>query len=369
MRVALVCPYAWDRPGGVQSHVRSLAAALRRRGHEVAVLAPHADAVSGSAGGDVTLVGRAVSVPANGSVAPLAFGPLAAVGVRRALGAFDPEVVHLHEPLIPSLSLLSLWNTRAPAVGTFHAAADSSFGYGVAKPLLSRAIRRLAVRTAVSDSARALVARYFPGVYTLTPNGTDVVAFAQAEPHRVVDGPSVLFFSRIERRKGLEVLIRAMARLRDLDATLVVAGSGPEEKAARALAARLSVRAEWMGRVENDAVAGTYAGASVYCAPGLGGESFGIVLVEAMAAGAPVVCSDLPGFRAVAGGAARLVPPGEAGPLADELRAVLGDPGEAERMSRAGRTLAGAFDWNRLLPGVEDVYERAVSVSGARGTA
>jgi phosphatidylinositol alpha-mannosyltransferase len=232
-------------------------------------------------------------------------------------------------------------------------------GYRAARPVLERAARRLAERTAVSDAARALVARYFPGDYALTPNGVDTSAFLPAgdEPR----DHSVLFLSRIERRKGLEVLIQAMARIRDVEALLVVAGDGPQARAARSLARNLRVEAEWRGIVSDREKAELFRRAGVYCAPGLGGESFGIVLVEAMAAGAPVVCSDLPGFRAVAGGAARLVPPGDAGGLADELRAVLTDPEEAGSMRKQSLRMSGLFDWSRIAGGVEAIYERAVT--------
>jgi phosphatidylinositol alpha-mannosyltransferase len=359
MRIAIVCPYAWDMVGGVQTHVRALSRTLRARDHEVQVIAPTSGSHDGAVADGVVTVGRAVGVPANGSVAPVAFGPGAAIGVRRALQEFAPDVVHLHEPLIPSVSLHALRRCEAPAVGTFHAAAESSFGYRAARPVLERAARRLHVRTAVSDAARALISRYFPGEYVLTPNGVETDSFKDAEPMNLGAGSHILFFSRIERRKGLEVLIQAMTRLRDLDATLVVAGSGPEERRCRRLAAQLDVRAEFIGRLDQPDVARAYRGADVYCAPGLGGESFGIVLVEAMAAGTPVVCSDLDGFRAVAGGAAELVPPGEPGPLADALRAVLTDPERARTMSVTGSRLASMYDWNRLVAGVEAVYERA----------
>ena len=359
MRVALVCPYAWDRFGGVQSHVRSLAAALRARGHEVRVFAPHvaADAVAPDG---VTLVGRAVPVPANGSVAALAFGPAVGSAVRAALAEFEPDVMHLHEPLIPSISLLALRSSEVPAIGTFHAAMDWSIGYGIARGALAPTMRKLAVRTVVSESARALVARYFPGPYVLTPNGIDAPAFAGAEPKRHAEGPTVLFFSRLEKRKGLEVLVRAMADLRS-DATLVVAGAGPEERTVRSLAGSLGVDAVWLGRVPDAEVAATYRGADVYCAPALGGESFGIVLVEAMAAGTPVVCSDLPGFRAVAGEAAFLVPPDSHLRLAAALRRVLEDPEKATTMRAAGRVVAERYDWGQLVPRVEDVYESALA--------
>ena len=359
MKVALVCPYAWDRFGGVQSHVRSLAGALRARGHAVQVFAPHvaADAVAPEG---VTLVGRAVPVPANGSVAAVAFGPAVGPAVRAALAEFEPDVLHLHEPLIPSISFLALRASEAPAVGTFHAAMEWSAGYGIARNALDPTMRRLAVRTVVSDSARALVERYFPGDYVLTPNGIDASAFAEAGPIRHTEGPTVLFLSRLEKRKGLEVLIRAMAELEDEAATLVVGGSGPEERSVRALARSLGVEAVWLGRVPDAEVAGTYRGADVYCAPALGGESFGIVLVEAMAAGTPVVCSDLPGFRAVAAGAAFLVPPDAHLRLAAALRRVLEDSEKARSMWTAGREVAERYDWKTLAPRVEEVYESAL---------
>lgn len=363
MRVALVCPYAWDRFGGVQSHVRSLARALRTRGHDVRVFAPHvaADAVAPDG---VTLVGRAVPVPANGSVAAVAFGPAVGTAVRSAIEDFGPDVLHLHEPLIPSISWLALRASEVPAVGTFHAAMDWSAGYGIARSALGPAFRRLAVRTVVSESARALVSRYFPGEFELTPNGIDASEFADAAPLRHVEGPTILFLSRLEKRKGLEVLVRAMAELGGA-ATLVVGGSGPEERAVKSLARSLSVDAVWLGRVPDAEVAPTYRGADVYCAPALSGESFGIVLVEAMAAGTPVVCSDLPGFRAVASDAAFLVPPDAHLRLAAALRRVLEDPEKAETMRVAGRAVASRYDWETLAPRLEDVYESALAL-GAR---
>jgi len=361
MRVALVCPYAWDRPGGVQTHIRSLARVLRGRGHDVAILAPHLGRVEDH---DVTIVGRAITIPANGSVAPLSFGPVVAARTRRALAAFAPDVVHAHEPLIPSVSLLALLGSAAPIVGTFHAAAEASLGYRVGKPLLDRAAGRLAARTAVSDQARSLIARYLPGDYALTPNGVEVAAFGSAPPADLGPGKKIVFLGRLERRKGLEVLIQAMTRLRSIDAELIVAGAGPEEKRSRALARRLMVPARFLGRVNDETKASLLARADVYCAPGLGGESFGIVLIEAMAAGAPLVCSSLAGFAAVARGTAVFVEPGDAGYLADALRRVLGDDGLALRMQKASRRTAAGFDWDRLVGNVEGIYGRVVE--GAR---
>ncbi|MBW3594674.1 MAG: glycosyltransferase family 4 protein [Actinobacteria bacterium] len=363
MKIALVCPYAWDRFGGVQTHVRSLARALATRDHETVVIAPSAGEVATDEPG-VRIVGRALPVPANGSVAPLSFGPLAAAGMRRELRDLEPDVVHIHEPLIPSLSLLALWNTDSPTVGTFHAAAESSAGYRMARGLLDRAARRLTVRTAVSDAARALAATYFPGDFEITPNGIDVERFENATAMNLSEGPpSVLFFSRLEKRKGVEVLISAAAQLTDIDFELVVAGDGPQKRAARRLAKSLSVPARFLGGVDEADLPGVYRSATVYCAPALGGESFGIVLLEAMASGLPVVCSDLPGFRAVGSGSAAFVAPGDVDGLAATLRRLLVAPDERAEMAARSRERAALYDWSVLVRDVENIYARAVSAA------
>jgi len=368
MRIAIVCPYAWDRFGGVQTHVQAQAATLRARGHEVTVIAPRTWSKPGPGDlgktEDVVRVGRTVSIPANGSMAPIAFGPVTTVRVRRALADLSPEVVHLHEPLIPSLSALALLNSRAPCVGTFHASSESSVAYWVARPILNGVMDRLRVRIVVSDAARDLIGRYFPGDYEVIPNGVEVARYATAAQLDLGAGRTVLFLGRLERRKGLEVLIQALTRLRDLDAKLIVVGTGPEERACRALAARLAVDVQFIGGVHDDLKAGMFRSVDLYCAPALGGESFGIVLIEAMAAGTPVVCSDLPGFRAVAEGAATLVPPGDPGRLADALREVLTDESRVGAMSESGRTVADRYHWPRLAERLEDVYVRAVAGSG-----
>ena len=360
MRIALVCPYAWDRPGGVQSHVGSLARALSERNHEVIVITP---TTKNSRVDDIELVaaGRGRGIPANGSVAPISFGPRTARAVARAVTDFRPDVVHAHEPLIPSTSLLALVRSSAPVVGTFHASAERSTGYRLARPILERAAARITTRTAVSDAARDFATRYFPGNYALTPNGVERKRFAGAEPLDLGSRPAVLFLGRIEPRKGLDVLIKAMARLADLRAVLVVAGSGAGEGDSMRLATERGVDVRFFGRVDNSMIAGLYRGATVYCAPGLGGESFGIVLVEAMAAGVPVVASDLPGYRAVAAGAAALAPPGDDASLADVLRGVLTDPRQAKSLVKSGDRIAQMFDWERLVGNVESIYDDAIA--------
>ena len=363
MRVAIVCPYAWDRFGGVQTHVASLARSLRARGYDATIVAPQASIADLSPEEGVRIVGRAVPIPANGSMAPVSFGPVAGQGVRTALEELEPDVIHLHEPLIPSLSMLALRHPVAPTVGTFHASAESSFGYRAATPWLERTIRRLTVRTVVSEAARVLISRYFPGDYLVTPNGVEVARFQVPGVLDVGPPPRVLFFGRIEPRKGLEVLIEAMTFLRDLAPTLVVVGSGPESRVAAARARRLGIEARWLGRISDADKARAFRSCEVYCAPGLGGESFGIVLLEAMAAGAPVVCSDLPAFSAVAGDAALLVPPDEPPRLAEALREVVTDAKVADGLRAAGRRVAARFDWSHLALEVERAYELALSRS------
>jgi phosphatidyl-myo-inositol alpha-mannosyltransferase len=359
VRVTIVCPYAWDRFGGVQTHTRSLAHALRRRGHHATIVAPHTSGIDLSPEDGVRIVGRALPIPANGSMAPLSFGPAASQGVKLALEELAPDVVHLHEPLIPSLSMLALRHAAVPAVGTFHASASSSLGYKAATGFLERTMRRLQVKTVVSEAARELISRYFPGDYLLTPNGVEVERFAGERPPRAGDTKDVLFFGRIEARKGLEVLIEAMTFLRHLDLRLVVAGSGPLERHCANRARRLGIAARFVGRPKEEDKPGVFRSADVYCAPGIGGESFGIVLVEAMAAGTPVVCSDLPGFRAVAAEAAVLVAPDQPRALAAGLRGVVADPEQARRLAAKGRMVADTYDWSRLAQGVERAYEQA----------
>jgi phosphatidyl-myo-inositol alpha-mannosyltransferase len=366
----MVCPYAWDLPGGVQSHVRSLAPALTQRGHDVAVFAPYSwhggKALGRFAGANeerATPVGRTIGVRANGSVAPITFGPVAASRIRQAVAQFEPDVLHLHEPLIPSLSLLALLSATAPTVGTFHAAAPSSLLYRLSKPLLARVVTRLAERTAVSEAARRLVSSYFPGVVSLTPNGIDTAQFADAEPMDMGPGHNVLFLGRLEPRKGAEVVVRAMALLADLDVTLVIAGGGGMRSRLHALADRLGVDVRFLGMVSEEQKLMLFRSCDVYCAPNLGGESFGIVLVEAMASGCPVVCSDLEEFALIVADAAILFPRGDPAALADALRSVLMDPGRARTMRERSIGRARDFDWSRLVPAIETIYDRALTAA------
>ncbi len=326
MRVALVCPYSLSRPGGVQGQVLGLARALEAIGHDALVLAP-ADGpivVPGLAS-DVVVLGRSLPVPANGSVAPLSVGPVAAGRALRRIRRADVDVVHLHEPLAPGAGYACLVGCPQPRIGTFHRAGAST-AYRLLGPVARWAAGRLDVRCAVSPEAMATAAAALGGTYEIVGNGVELDRFAQAEPWPT-DGPTVLFVGRHERRKGLGVLLEAfdMIAARDADgATLWVVGQGPETAVLRERTPT-GARVEWLGRVDDDELASRLRGAHVLCAPSLGGESFGMVLLEAMAARTAVVASDIAGYRFVAGGHALLVPPADASALAGALAAALAD--------------------------------------------
>lgn len=350
MRVGIVCPYDWSHPGGVRTHIRGLAEALAARGIGAEIIAP----ASGPAPG-IFPAGSPVPVPANGSVARICLSRSARRRLAGRLELGDLDLLHLHEPAAPSVSLLALTSRALPAVATFHAAADRSLGYALARPVLDRALRRVRERIAVSEAARRLVARYFPGDYRLIPNGVEGARFAGASPDPELTRlkPFVLFVGRAEPRKGLDVVVRAMGELRrEVDARLVVSGTFPA-----------NLGEPWLvplGGAPDERLPGVYAAADALAAPSLGGESFGYVLVEAMAAGCPVVASDLAGYREAAGYAAVLVPPGDERALAGALRDVLTDPGRAARLVEAGRRRAAGLDWSVLVDDVLECYETAL---------
>jgi phosphatidylinositol alpha-mannosyltransferase len=349
MRAGLVCPYSLSVPGGVQGQVLGLARALRAAGHEVRVVAP-SDGPPPSVG--VTTVGRSVPMAANGSVAPIAPDPVAAARTLRALRDEDFDVLHLHEPLVPGPALTALVAKPAPLVGTFHASGHSA-AYRWLGPVLRRMARRLDVRCAVSDEARDFAAGALGGDYTVTFNGIEVDRYATATPWPA-EGPTVFFVGRHEPRKGLAVLLEAWRALPG-DVRLWVAGSGPATSELRSSVGTDS-RVEWLGRISDDEKTARLRGASVFCAPSLHGESFGVVLLEAMAADTPVVASDLAGYRRVArpGTDALLVPPGDPAALARALGEVLADGSLADRLVASGRERAASFSMARLA----DLYAR-----------
>jgi phosphatidylinositol alpha-mannosyltransferase len=370
----MVCPYSLSRPGGVQGQVVGLARALDARGHQATVFAPLDDPRDAPSDVNLVVTGQSVSLPANGSVAPVSVSPRA---VHRALGALRSghfDVVHVHEPFSPGLpyGILAV-GKMPPIVATFHRSGGSLF-YSVLRPLTtSLARRKFAVRCAVSEAARQTAHAAVGGDYVVLFNGVEVDRYANAVPWPT-DGPTVLFLGRHEERKGLRVLLDAFAPLVGAqlvgegsggDAavaspTLWVAGDGPDTDALRRQYPD-SPRIHWLGVLTEEDKLRRLAGADVLCAPSLGGESFGMVLLEAMAAGTPVVASDIPGYRDAAGGRARLVRPGDASALSEALRDLLArvhgveaDRREQDRADGAARAREWSMD--RLAERYESLY-------------
>ena len=356
MRIGLVCPYSLTHPGGVQGQVLAQARALRALGHETRVLAP-CDGPPPDAG--VTPLGNSVRLSGNGSVAPLAPDPACLLRTIRALRDEDFDVVHLHEPFAPGPTLTALAFGHKPMIGTFHRAGLGA-SYTVLRPFATRLSRRLALRCAVSQDARVTAAQALGGSYELVFNGIELERFTKATPWPTAV-PTILFVGRHEPRKGLNVLVEAMSELPS-DVRLWVAGEGSQT---RELMARTAddPRVEWLGRVDDAEVAARMRGADVLCAPSLHGESFGVVLLEGMAASTPVVASDLPGYRnvAVPGEHALLVPPGDPTALGDALNRVLHDAVLAAELVAAGEARSRELSMERLAERYVDLYERVLT--------
>ena len=357
MRVALACPYAWDAPGGVQTHVRQLASHLERRGHQVMITAPAFD-TKRAAG--IRVAGRPWRIPYNGSIAPVCPDPRSRRVIRRALAEFRADVVHVHEPLTPSTGMFATLESRVPVVATFHAYAGRSILMAALAPLLGRVWRRLSVRLAVSEAAAEFAGRHLTGELTVVPNGVDVDLFGGARPAELPPGRRILFVNRLEPRKGFAVAVRAFVLLAEEvpDAILVVAGDGPERSAAEELPAALRDRVLMLGTVSHDRLPPYHAAADLFIGPAVGGESFGIVLVEAMAAGLPVVASDIPGYREVVrdGTDGLLVPPKDPAALASSVRRILADPRLANRLRTEALASAERYRWEVVTAQIEDAY-------------
>ncbi|MFR9727307.1 glycosyltransferase family 4 protein [Streptomyces sp. MS19] len=368
MRIGIVCPYSWDVPGGVQFHVRDLAEHLIRLGHTVSVLAPADD--------DTPLppyavcAGRAVPVPYNGSVARLNFGFLSAARVRRWVHEGDFDVLHVHEPATPSLALLTCWAARGPIVATFHTSNPRSRAMIAAYPILQPALEKISARIAVSEYARRTLVEHLGGDAVVIPNGVDVGFFARAEPRPEWQGDTIGFIGRIdEPRKGLPVLMRALPRILAgrPGARLLVAGRGDTEEAVAGLPREMRDRVEFLGMISDEDKARLLRSVDLYVAPNTGGESFGIILVEAMSAGAPVLASDLDAFAQVldGGGAGELFPNEDADALAAAAVRLLGAPDRLAELRERGSAHVRRFDWATVGADILAVYETVAAGAGA----
>lgn len=366
LRLALVCPYDWEVPGGVRTHVAGLARALRERGHFVEILA--AGRTSSSRLG-VILMGTTRPVRANGSVARIALGIGTARRVGRALRRGRYDVVHLHEPLVPSLCLAALCSRRSALVGTFHMCNARSLPYRLFGPLLRWPLRRLSARIAVSESARASASLVSSEEMVVIPNGIEPAHRPRARPRsgtRPSTGGRVVFIGRHEPRKGVDILLRAFADLPG-DTHLDLVGVEPEEIEEADLPGDLADRVHPKGRVSDDERQRLLSRADVLCAPSLGGESFGLVLIEAMALGIPVVASAISGYRDVLPPrCGRLVPPGDHAALARALSEILGDPQLRARLAREAAWAVAPFAWPGVAAQIEDRYRHAITSSLAR---
>jgi phosphatidylinositol alpha-mannosyltransferase len=369
VKIGMVCPYTWDVPGGVQEHVKDLTEALIGLGHEVSVITPADD--------DTPLpeyavpAGRAIPVPYNGSVARLAFGFLSAARVRRWVkeGGFD--VLHVHEPAAPSLSLLACWVADGPIVATVHTANPRSRAMHAAYLALQTALEKISGWIAVSEAARTTLVEHMGGDAVLIPNGVTLRRYENASP--LPDWPgtggALGFLGRMdEPRKGLNVLLRAfelLARERP-GLRLFVAGPGDVDDVRSRVAPEFRDRLVLLGRVSQEDKARFYHSVDVFCAPNTGGESFGVVLIEAMAAGAPIVASDLEAFQLVLrdGRAGELFPAGDPAALAAAAGRLLDDPALRARLSAAARDAVRAYDWPIVARDVVKVYEAVVPAAG-----
>lgn len=372
LRVGMVCPYDWEVPGGVQTHVRDLAEALIGFGHSVSVLAPADEDTP--VPHYVVPAGRSIPVPYNGSVARLSFGVLSATRVRRWLreGGFD--VLHVHEPSTPSLSLLACWAATGPIVATFHTSIGRSRVMAVASSALQTALEKVSARIAVSEAARVTLVDHVGGDAVLIPNGVSVRRFRSAEPLPgwPMPGGALGFLGRFEEpRKGLGVLLEAFGDLAGPrpDLQLVLAGPGDADDALTPLSPALRQRVSVLGLLSERDKARMLRSVDVYVAPNTGGESFGIILTEAMAAGTPVLASDLEAFRSVlaadAGGPYGLLfPVGDSAALAAAAGRLLDDPDLRARNARAAGLAVQRFDWSRVASDVLAVYETVAAGAG-----
>ena len=362
MKIGIVTPYAYPMPGGVNDHVGSLYRVLRARGHDVRIITS-SHGLQKASEGDIIRVGKGFSVPFNGSMGTITLSPTYLAQMRAILERERFDVLHYHEPFVPFLSLVTLTLSTSVNIGTFHAFGGLSISYEFGKRMLGHYAGKLHGRIAVSPAARHFISRYFPGEYKIVPNGVEPGRYQRAVPiARYRDGvPNILFVGRMEPRKGLIHLLRAFRKLqRDgVRARLLLVGTGHGEREARRyVLTRQLENVEFLGRVPEGQKAQLFKTADIYVSPATGRESFGIVLLEAMSAGAPIICSDIHGYRGVVrrDRDGLLVEPGNADALAASMRRLIDDPQLRAQLSRAGEERARLFTWERVGQAVEEYY-------------
>jgi phosphatidylinositol alpha-mannosyltransferase len=366
LNIGMVSPYGWDLPGGVQAHINDLALYCMAQGHQVSVLAPAVD--ESLLPPWVQSVGRPIAIPYNGAVARVAFGPVANRRVRRWIQEGDFDLLHLHEPAIPSLSLLACWAAEGPMVGTFHVSAPKQKAIYAVGPILEPAIEKLHARIAVSQTARSTLTEHLETDAVVIPNGINLEAFSDGDATDEFGRNAIGFIGRFEEpRKGLSILLRACEQVlkKRTDFQVVVAGPGDPTEFLDKCSSELKSRLHFLGRVSDSRKQQLLRSVAIYVAPNTGGESFGIILAESMAAGAPVIASDLPAFVDVLdqGKAGVLFPSEDEGELAAKIEELLLDTEKRARLTLAGKLRAQIYDWSVVGESVLDIY-RLITATG-----
>jgi len=370
MRIGIVCPYSWDIPGGVSAHVADLAESLMRMGHYVSVLAPaEFDELLPAY---VVSTGKPRAVKYNGSVARLSFGPIAARKVSKWIEEGEFDVLHVHEPLAPSLSVLACWAAKGPIVATWHSSMDRSRMMLTLSKLAQTAMEKVSARIAVSEAARATLIKHVDGDAVVIPNGVNTAAFTNAKPMFGWPGAnqSIVFLGRgDEPRKGLAVLVEAYPEIRrnHPHIRLLIAGPGEPAETLESLSPADRASVTVLGMVAPQDKASVLASGTIYVAPNTGGESFGIVLLEAMATGTPVVASDLEAFsRVLDNGRAGITFKNEdSTDLAKVVTELLANPTRRAQLTAQGKLRAAEFDWTVVAQKIVDVYE-SIRVPGVK---
>lgn len=366
LKIGIVCPYSWDTPGGVQNHIRDLAEYLIAAGHHVSVLAPAIDDTK--LPDYVVNAGKPISIPYNGAVARILFGPVAFSRVRQWISQGDFDLLHLHEPAIPSISLLACWAAEGPMVGTFHAAAKRQKIIFAIGPILEPAIEKLSARIAVSEAARLTLTDHLDTDAIVIPNGIYASRYHNGTPQEKWQGNTIGFIGRFEEpRKGLSILLEALPVIARFapDVKVFVAGPGDSTEVEKSIDPQLRHRFEFLGKISEQDKANFLSSVGIYVAPNTGGESFGIILAEALAGGACVVASDIPAFDDLLGHGefGALFKSEDSTDLAKVVIDLLRDEKKRVDLAIAGRSRGKSFDWEFIAQQVYSVYEMSIVAS------
>jgi phosphatidylinositol alpha-mannosyltransferase len=365
LKIGIVCPYGWDTPGGVQIHIKELTQWLIAKGHNVSVLAP-VTTEDGNIEPWVVSAGRPISIPYNGAVAKVIFGPLASSRVKQWISAGEFDLLHLHEPAIPSLSLLAGWAGDGPMIATFHAAANSQKVANAIGTMLDPLIERITAKIAVSEIARDTLKDRFQTEAVVIPNGIDSSKFIGIGRRAEWALPNTLgFIGRFdEPRKGLSVLLGAIPKIADEipNLRILIAGPGDSADFSKQVSPQIRDRVTFLGRISELEKAQFFKSISLYIAPNTGGESFGIILAEAMAAGSAIVASDLPAFKSLLedGKFGEIFTSQDSNALANSVIALLLNNQRREELAKAGLARSQIFDWNTVGEQILSVYEMSL---------